>query len=139
MAKTPGWGYMRILGELRKIGIMSVSKSTVRSILKEHGIEPAPDRTEPVWDKFLRRHASTLWSCDFFTKKVLTPRGLKRYTTGSPLGWMQLYSLLFRRVPVNWELKTSRGDIPNIATRDTRFNLGKGWLIWSEWDISETH
>ncbi|MDF1869441.1 MAG: hypothetical protein P1U30_03535, partial [Phycisphaerales bacterium] len=81
MAKTPGWGYTRILGELRKLGIMSVSRTTVRSILKEHGIEPAPDRVEPVWDKFLKRHAATLWSCDFFTKKALTPRGLKRYTT----------------------------------------------------------
>ncbi len=81
MARTPGWGYTRILGELRKLGIMSVSRSTVRSILKEHGIEPAPDRAEPVWDQFLKRHASTLWSCDFFHKKVLTPRGLKRYTT----------------------------------------------------------
>ncbi len=39
MAKTPGWGYTRILGELRMLGIMSVSRSTVRSILKEHGIE----------------------------------------------------------------------------------------------------
>ena len=81
MAKTPGWGYTRILGELRKLGIMSVSRSTVRSILKEHGIEPAPDRVEPVWDRFLKRHASTLWSCDFFHKKVLTPNGLKRHTT----------------------------------------------------------
>tara|TARA_R110000744_G_scaffold112179_2_gene210430 strand:+ start:30029 stop:31081 length:1053 start_codon:yes stop_codon:yes gene_type:complete len=81
MAKTPGWGYTRILGELRKLGIMSVSRTTVRSILKEHGIEPAPDRVEPVWDRFLKRHAATLWSCDFFHKKVLTPRGLQRYTT----------------------------------------------------------
>ncbi len=60
MAKTPGCDYTRILGELRKFGIMSVSRSTGRSILKEHGIEPAPDRTEPVWDKFLKRHAVTL-------------------------------------------------------------------------------
>jgi len=81
MAKTPGWGYTRILGELRKLRIMSVSRTTVRLILKEHGIEPAPDRVKPVWDRFLKRHASTLWSCDFFTKKVLTPSGLKRYTT----------------------------------------------------------
>ncbi len=81
MAKTPGWGYTRILGELRKLGIMSVSRTTVRSILKEHGIEPAPDRVEPVWDRFLKRHASTLWSCDFFTKKAITPTGLKQYTT----------------------------------------------------------
>lgn len=59
MARTPGWGYSRILGELRKLGIMSISRTTVRSILKEHGIEPAPDRAEPVWDQFLKRHAST--------------------------------------------------------------------------------
>jgi len=59
---------------------MSVFRTTVGSILKEHGIEPAPDRAEPVWDRFLKRHAATLWSCDFFTKKVLTARGLKRYT-----------------------------------------------------------
>jgi putative transposase len=81
MAKTPGWGYSRILGELRKLGIHSISRTTVRSILKEHGIEPAPDRAEPVWDQFLKRHASTLWSCDFFTKKVRTTRGVKRHTT----------------------------------------------------------
>jgi len=81
MAKTPDWGYTRILGELRKLGIMSVSRTTVRSILKEHGIEPAPDRAEPIWDRFLKRHASTLWSCDFFHKKVITPRGIQRYTT----------------------------------------------------------
>ena len=81
MARTPGWGYTRILGELRKLGILSISRTTVRSILKEHGIEPAPDRADPVWDQFLKRHAATLWSCDFFTKKVLTVRGLKRYTT----------------------------------------------------------
>lgn len=81
MAKTPGWGYTRILGEfLRKLGIMSISRSTVRSILKGHGIEPAPDRAEPAWDQFLTRHASTLWSCDFSHKKVLTTRGLQRYT-----------------------------------------------------------
>jgi len=80
MAKMPGWGYTRILGELRKLGIMSVSRTTVRSILKEHGIEPARDRAVPVWDTFLKRHAATLWSCDFFHKKVLTARGLQRYT-----------------------------------------------------------
>ena len=80
MSKSPGRGYTRILGELRKLGIMSVSRTTVRNILKEHGIEPSPDRLESTWEQFLKRHSSTLWSCDFFRKKVLTPRGLKRYT-----------------------------------------------------------
>ncbi|MEQ9207296.1 MAG: integrase core domain-containing protein [Phycisphaerales bacterium] len=80
MSKSPGWGYTRILGELRKLGIMSVSRTTVRNILKEHSIEPSPDRCESTWDQFLKRHSSTLWSCDFLTKPVLTWRGIKHQT-----------------------------------------------------------
>lgn len=77
MSKSPGWGYTRILGELRKLGIKSVSRTTIRNILKEHGIEPAPDRSESTWEQFLKRHSSMLWSCDFLTKTVLTWRGIK--------------------------------------------------------------
>ncbi len=77
MTKSPGWGYTRILGELRKLGIMSVSRTTIRNILNEQGIEPSPDRSEPTWDQFLKRHSSTLWSCDFLIKPVLTWRGIK--------------------------------------------------------------
>lgn len=80
MSKSPGWGYTRILGELRKLGIMSVSRTTIRNILKEHGIEPSPDRSESTWEQFLKRHSSTLWSCDFLTKPVLTWRGIKHQT-----------------------------------------------------------
>jgi putative transposase len=80
MSKSPGWGYTRILGELRKLGIMSVSRTTIRHILKEHGIEPSPDRSESTWEQFLKRHSSTLWSCDFLTKPVLTWRGMKHQT-----------------------------------------------------------
>jgi putative transposase len=80
MSKSPGWGYTRILGELRKLGIMSVSRTTVRNILKEHGIEPSPERSESTWEQFLKRHSSTLWSCDFLTKPVLTWRGIKHHT-----------------------------------------------------------
>tara|TARA_R110002073_G_scaffold336260_1_gene531390 strand:+ start:147247 stop:147681 length:435 start_codon:yes stop_codon:yes gene_type:complete len=74
-----GLGIHENLWRTLKIEIMS--RTTVRSILKEHGIEPAPDRAEPVWDQILKRHASPLWSCDFFHKKVLTPIGIKQYTT----------------------------------------------------------
>ncbi len=77
LARESGWGYTRILGELRKLGVKSVSHGTVRNILKRHGVEPAPDRRDPLWDTFLRRHAETLWACDFFTTKVLTSRGLR--------------------------------------------------------------
>ena len=41
--ENPTWGYDRIHGALKNLG-HRLSSSTVCNILKEHGIEPAPDR-----------------------------------------------------------------------------------------------
>ena len=49
IAKTTGFGYTRIIGELRKLGIKKISRQTVRNILKEEGIKPGPDRTSDNW------------------------------------------------------------------------------------------
>jgi len=75
IAKTTGFGYTRIIGELRKLGIRKISRQTVRNILKEEGIEPGPNRTSDSWDQFLKRHGETLWAVDFFSVKTLTLRG----------------------------------------------------------------
>jgi putative transposase len=77
IAKLSGFGYTRIVGEMRKLGIKKISRQTVRNILKEEGIEPGPDRSTDNWDKFVARHAKTLWACDFFSVKTVTARGLK--------------------------------------------------------------
>ena len=39
--ENPRWGYPRIAGEARKLGL-TVSPSTVRRILLGHGLGPAP-------------------------------------------------------------------------------------------------
>ena len=70
------FGYSRILGELKKLGIRAIAKSTVKNILKEHGLDPGPKRGESTWTDFLKRHAATLYACDFFSKKVVTLRGV---------------------------------------------------------------
>ena len=54
IAEETGFGLTRIIGELRKLGITSISRQTVRNILKEHGIEPSPDRTSDCWADFLK-------------------------------------------------------------------------------------
>jgi putative transposase len=77
IAITTGFGYTRIIGELRKLGIKKISRQTVRNILKEEGIQPGPDRTSDCWDNFIERHAKTLWGCDFFSVKTVTSRGLR--------------------------------------------------------------
>ncbi|MFN3159210.1 MAG: integrase core domain-containing protein [Rubinisphaera brasiliensis] len=77
IAETTGFGYTRIIGELRKLGIKKISRQTVRNILKEQGIEPGPDRTSDSWTDFLSRHGETLWGCDFFSVKSITTTGLR--------------------------------------------------------------
>ena len=77
IARTTKFGYTRIIGELRKLGIKGISRQTVRNILKEEGIKPGPDKTSDCWDNFVKRHAETLWATDFFSIKTLTTRGLR--------------------------------------------------------------
>jgi hypothetical protein len=45
LARETGWGYTRILGELKKLGVRAICRSTVINILKEHGLDPP--REEP--------------------------------------------------------------------------------------------
>jgi hypothetical protein len=75
LARETGWGYTR-LGELKKLGERKISRATVLNILRANGLEPGPKRGEGTWDEFLKRHASTLWACDYFSKRVWTPKGL---------------------------------------------------------------
>ncbi len=77
IAKVTGFGYTRIIGKLRKLGIKKISRQTVRNILKEEGISPGPDRTADSWTNFVDRHKETLWACDFFSVKSVTTRALK--------------------------------------------------------------
>jgi len=77
LARENPWGYTRILAELKKLNIKSVSRNTVKNILKEAGFEPVEKRGYDTWDAFIKRHFATLWACDFFTKTVWTFAGPK--------------------------------------------------------------
>ncbi len=77
--ENPTWGYTRICGGLKALR-HEVARNTVKAILKDHGIEPAPDRSANMpWKTFLAAHWDTLAAADFFTVEVLTLRGLVRY------------------------------------------------------------
>lgn len=75
IAKETGWGYTRILGELKKLRVGPVCRQSVKNILIEHGLDPGPRRGKGTWSDFLRIHAETLWQVDFFSKHVWTLQG----------------------------------------------------------------
>ncbi|MCA9078618.1 MAG: integrase core domain-containing protein [Planctomycetaceae bacterium] len=73
---NPSWGYDRIQGALANVGYR-ISDSTVANILKQHGIEPAPQRGRTgSWATFLRSHWETIAAIDFTTVEVWTRGGL---------------------------------------------------------------
>ena len=58
------------MGELRKLGV-TISATTVRNVLRRHGLRPAPRRNGPTWAEFLRAQAKGILATDFFTVETV--------------------------------------------------------------------
>jgi putative transposase len=73
------WGYRRILGALSNLG-HKLARGTIANILKQHGIEPAPERSrKTTWKEFLSQHWELIVAADFFTIEVWTRHRLQRF------------------------------------------------------------
>jgi len=78
-SENPSWGYDRIQGALANVGY-PISDTTVGNVLKQHGIEPAPDRKrQTTWKTFIKSHWDVLAAIDFTTIEVWTKGGLVTY------------------------------------------------------------
>src|SRR5215467_1239613 len=70
------WGYRRIQGALANLG-HEVARGTIANLLKQHGLEPSPERErKTTWKEFLARHRELIVAADFFTIEAWTRRGL---------------------------------------------------------------
>ena len=68
--ENPRWGYQRIVGELKGLGI-NVSATTVRTWLRAEGLGPAGTRRGMTWREFVRAHRQSLLAVDFFTVETI--------------------------------------------------------------------
>ena len=126
--ENPSWGYPRIQGALGNLG-HEISPSTVKRILREHGLDPAPERSKRTpWKTFLKAHWEVLAAGDLFAVEVMTLRGLVRYMVSFV---MELKS---RRVQVagvavdpdgRWMEQLAR----NLTDAVDGFLVGKRFLI----------
>jgi len=122
------WGYGRIQGALANLSY-TICKTTIKRILKDKGIEPAPERSKKsTWHEFLRNHWDSLAACDFFTVEVWTPFGLVRYAV------FFVMELSTRRVEIagvapdpygSWMVQIAR----NLTDCFAGFLNGKRYLI----------
>jgi len=77
--QNPGWGYTRLRDALNNLGY-KIGRTTIERILREHGIEPAPERKRQYsWATFIKAHLGVIAGMDFFTVEVVTALGLVRY------------------------------------------------------------
>lgn len=122
------WGYRRIQGALANLG-HEVARSTIANILKEHGLEPAPERSrKTTWKEFLSQHRDVIAAADFFTIEAWTRSGLTRFLV---LFFIDLSSRkveiggLARRANGLWMGQVAR----NLADAAEGFLVGKRYLI----------
>ena len=121
-------GYTRIRGALDNLG-HRVGRGTIANILKQHGIEPAPERlNKTTWREFLQAHWEVLAATDFFTVEVWTRSGLVRVAV------LFVIELSTRRVEIAgmttapagvWMTQIAR----NLTDDADGFLIGKKYLI----------
>jgi transposase InsO family protein len=122
------WGYRRIQGALANLG-HEVARSTVANILKEHGMEPAPERNrKTTWKEFLSRHRELIVAADLFTIEAWTRRGLTRFIV------LFLIDLSSRRVQIAGLARQANGLWMSQVARSLSdategFLVGKRYLI----------
>lgn len=73
--KETGWGYTRIVHAIHGLG-HRVSHQTVKNVLLEAGLAPDPSNHPDTWSDFMKRHAATMWQCDFACKRKWTSKGM---------------------------------------------------------------
>jgi putative transposase len=117
--ENTSWGYVRIVGELRKLGITG-SATLVRGVLAEAGIPPAPQRDGQSWRAFLRQQGDSILTCDFLTVDTIWLRRLYVLVFLS-IGSRRVEYLACTRNPdTRWMLQQARNLLMDTEDRRRR-------------------
>ena len=89
--ENPTWGYTRLRGALKNLG-HELGRNTIKRLLAEHGIAPAPERGKSMlWSTFIKAHWGAIAATDLFTVEVVNPFGTPKIPKipFAETGWLQ--------------------------------------------------
>ena len=101
--ENPTWGYTRLRGALKNLG-HELGRNTIKRLLAEHGIAPAPERGKSMsWSTFIKAHWGAIAATDLFTVEVVNPSCAKtqpsRHRRKNRASRNQTQTLARERVP----------------------------------------
>jgi transposase InsO family protein len=117
--ENPRCGYLRIVGELKKLGVR-VSKGSV-AVLRR--LPPSPRRQGPRWSDFLRAQATGILATDFFTVDTVL---LRRYYV---LFVVEVHSRVVHLLGVTanpdgaWATQVARNFMADLEERGRQFRF----------------
>ena len=126
--ENPAWGYTRIRGAPANLG-HQVGRGTIANILKESGVESAPERNAHTrWSTFLKAHWECLTATDFLSVEVYTIKG---FVTHYILFFIDIASRTVHVAGItphpdnSWMMQIAR----NVTDMNEGFLRGKRYLL----------
>jgi putative transposase len=124
------WGYTRIRGALQNLG-HKLGRNTIRRILQERGIDPAPERGKRMpWGKFIKAHVGAAAGLDFVAVGAAGLLNLARH-------YVSLATAIASRTVEVAGLGRDRRQMEKTARAhvavEVEFLRGKQYLFFERW------